>query len=88
MVMHVHDGNEALDFLYRAGRFASAMPGQPAVILLDLHMPRVNGFEVLERMKADPKLKSIPVVCMSASRNEEDVPVGLSPRRERLHREA
>ena len=73
IVVHVHDGDEALDFLYRAGRFASAMPGHPAVVLLDLHMPKVNGFEFLERIKADPKLKPIPVVCMSASRNEEDV---------------
>lgn len=70
---HVHDGAEALDYLYRRGAFAAREPGQPAVVLLDLKMPRVDGLEVLRQVKGDAALKRIPVVVMTSSREEQDL---------------
>ena len=72
-VFHVRDGAEALDFLYRRGEFEGRGNGQPAVILLDLKMPKVDGLEVLRQIKGDPKLKIIPVVVMTSSREEQDL---------------
>lgn len=72
-VIHVRDGAEALDFLYRRGQFADRPPGNPAVVLLDLKMPKVGGLDVLRQMKADPALQMIPVVVMTSSREEQDV---------------
>jgi len=72
-VLHLRDGAEALDFLYRRGTFAGRTNGQPAVVLLDLKMPRVDGMEVLRQVKADPDLKTIPVVIMTSSREERDL---------------
>jgi CheY-like chemotaxis protein len=72
-VVHVRDGAEALDYLYRRGAFADRSNGQPAVVLLDLKMPKVDGMEVLRQMKGDPTLKLIPVVVMTSSREEQDV---------------
>ncbi len=72
-VVHVRDGAEALDYLYRRGSFAGRVNGQPAVVLLDLKMPRVEGLEVLRQIKSDPDLKLIPVVVMTSSREEQDV---------------
>jgi two-component system response regulator len=69
----LHDGAEALDYLYRRGEFAGCTDAQPAVILLDLKMPRVDGIEVLRQIKGDPVLKMIPVVVMTSSREEQDV---------------
>ena len=65
------DGVEALDFLFRRGAFANA--DAPDLILLDLNLPKRNGREVLEEIKNDPKLKSIPVVVLTTSRAEEDI---------------
>jgi len=67
------DGAEALDYLYRRGAFASRIGDLPVVILLDLKMPRVDGLEVLRRIKADPELKKIPVVMLTSSREEQDL---------------
>lgn len=67
------DGGEALDYLYRRGKFSARGPGNPDVVLLDIKMPRVNGLEVLQRIKADPQLHSIPVVMLTSSREEKDV---------------
>jgi len=67
------DGAEALDYLYRRGRFATRLPGEPVVILLDLKMPKVDGIEVLRQLKADPALKFIPVVMLTSSREEQDL---------------
>jgi CheY-like chemotaxis protein len=75
-VVHVRDGVEALDYLWRRGSFAGRSDGQPVVVLLDLKMPRVNGLEVLRTIKADPKLKVIPVVMMTSSREERDLVAG------------
>jgi len=72
-VVHVRDGAEALDYLYRRGSFTSRAPGEPAVVLLDLKMPKVDGLEVLRQVKSDPQLKLIPVVVMTSSREEGDL---------------
>jgi CheY-like chemotaxis protein len=72
-VVTLRDGAEALDYLYRRGEFASRGNGEPAVILLDLKMPKVDGMEVLRQIKSDPALKSIPVVVMTSSREEQDL---------------
>lgn len=71
-VQTLRDGVEALDYLFRRGEFAGRSDGHPAVVLLDLKMPRVDGLEVLRQMKADPALRLIPVVIMTSSREEQD----------------
>lgn len=73
-VQVLQDGAEALDFLFPAGDFAD-WPGaaRPKVILLDLKLPKVDGLEVLRRLKADPRTKSIPVVVMTSSQEEQDI---------------
>lgn len=67
------DGEEALDYLYRRGKFMGRANGNPAVILLDLKLPKVDGLEVLERIRADEALKLIPVVVLTSSREERDM---------------
>jgi len=69
----VGDGAQALDYLYCRGTFKSRTTGNPAVILLDLKMPKVDGLEVLRAIKQDEKLKSIPVVMLTSSREESDL---------------
>ncbi|MCP2276836.1 two-component system, unclassified family, response regulator [Nocardia amikacinitolerans] len=70
--LHVaHDGQEALDFLYRQGEFADAP--RPDLILLDLNLPKYDGRQVLEKIKADPDLTHIPVVVLTTSAAEEDI---------------
>jgi CheY-like chemotaxis protein len=72
-VVHVRDGAEALDYLHRRGQFADRSNGEPAVVLLDLKMPKVDGLEVLREIKADAILRLIPVVIMTSSREEGDM---------------
>jgi len=72
-VVVVSDGQQALDFLRRQGEFSQRSDGNPAVVLLDLKLPKVNGLEVLEQVKRDPELKSIPVVMLTSSREESDL---------------
>ena len=72
-VVHVRDGADALDYLYRRAEFAHRSNGQPAVVLLDLKMPKVDGLAVLRQIKGDPALKMIPVVMMTSSREEQDL---------------
>lgn len=67
------DGEQALDYLHRRGRFADRTGPQPAVILLDLKMPKVDGREVLRQIRADPGLREIPVVILTSSREESDL---------------
>jgi two-component system, chemotaxis family, response regulator Rcp1 len=71
LVHTARDGVEALAYLRRQGEFADAM--RPALVLLDINMPRKNGFEVLSEMKEDPNLKSIPVVMLTTSHREADI---------------
>ena len=70
----VEDGEELLDYLYRRGKYAdeSQWP-TPGLILLDLNMPRKDGREALQEIKADPRLRRIPIVALTTSRAEEDV---------------
>lgn len=71
---HVKDGAEALDFIYCKGIYASRnISGNPKLILLDLKMPKVTGMQVLEKVKSDPDLKSIPVVILTSSKEDPDV---------------
>lgn len=72
-VVVVNDGVEALDYLYVRGRFAGRPRGNPAVVLLDIKMPKLDGLEVLKRMKADEGLRSVPVVMLTSSREESDL---------------
>lgn len=69
----VRDGAKALDYLYRRGRYAARENINPALVLLDLKMPKVTGLEVLKEIKADAGLKTIPVVMLTSSREEGDL---------------
>lgn len=73
LVDHVRDGAEALDYLLCRGAYANRTSGNPGVVLLDLKMPKVDGLEVLREVKGNPRLKMIPVVMMTSSREEQDV---------------
>jgi CheY-like chemotaxis protein len=72
-VVVTRDGEEALDYLYRRGRYAGRPAGHPVVVLLDLKMPKVSGLEVLRTLKADPQLKTVPVVVLTSSRESRDL---------------
>lgn len=72
-VLVVGDGAEALDYLLRRGRFEAREGGNPAVLLLDLKMPKVDGLEVLKVVKSDPSLRNLPVVVLTSSREEKDL---------------
>ena len=72
-VVVVNDGAEALDYLYRRGKFSMRADNDPAVVLLDLKMPKVDGLEVLRTIKKDDKLKTIPLVILTSSREEKDL---------------
>ena len=70
----VNDGEELMNYLRHCGMHAPpASSPRPALILLDLNMPRKNGWEVLKEIKADPALRSIPVIVLTTSKEEEDV---------------
>ena len=72
-IIVVSDGQEALDYLRRAGRFAQRPGGDPLLVLLDLKMPRVDGLAVLRAIKQEPALRHIPVVMLTSSREEQDL---------------
>jgi two-component system response regulator len=72
-ILHLCDGAEALDYLYRRGAFAERSDDQPPIVLLDLKMPKVDGLEVLHQIKSDPELRSIPIVVMTSSWDEQDL---------------
>lgn len=69
----VQDGEELLDFLKRRGAYEGSEAPRPGLILLDLKMPKKDGFEALEEIKKDPELRNIPVVILTTSRADEDV---------------
>lgn len=72
-VVVVHDGEEALDYLYCRGDYKMRFAGDPAVVLLDLKLPKVNGLEVLRQIKGDEQLRDIPVVVLTSSREDTDL---------------
>lgn len=72
-VVITRDGQQALDYLYCAGEFKDRPKDNPAVMLLDLKLPKVGGLEVLQRIKADEQLKMIPIVVLTSSKEEKDV---------------
>ena len=72
-IVHVEDGVEAMEYLHRKGRFADRSDEDPAVLLLDIKMPRMDGLEVLQRIRADERLRRMPVVILSSSREESDL---------------
>jgi CheY-like chemotaxis protein len=72
-VVVVRDGEEALNYLKRQGAYKDRPEGNPAVVLLDLKMPKVDGLQVLRAIKGDEQLKKIPVVMLTSSREEKDL---------------
>ncbi|MBW8823648.1 MAG: response regulator [Xanthomonadales bacterium] len=72
-VVHVEDGVEALDYLHRRGKYDGRDPNMPAVVLLDIKMPRMDGVEVLRALRADNEFRHMPIVILSSSREERDV---------------
>ncbi len=72
-IVLVGDGEEALDYLFARGKYAGRTDGNPLLVLLDLKMPKVDGLEVLRVIKSDPNLRTLPVVMLTASREEQDV---------------
>ncbi|WP_433966748.1 response regulator [Tunturiibacter gelidiferens] len=72
-VVVARDGEEALDYLYCRGKFTTRSSDNPAVILLDLKLPKIDGLEVLKQIKSDENLKFIPVVVLTSSKEEKDL---------------
>ncbi len=72
-IIVTRDGSEALDFLLRRGEYANRESSVPIVVFLDLKMPKMDGLDVLQRMKADPSLQTIPVVMLTSSNQEVDL---------------
>ena len=74
-LIHLTDGEQALDFIFSTGQFtgSNSFQSQPKLILLDIQMPKINGLEVLEKIKSHPQLKSIPVVMLTSSKEHPDV---------------
>lgn len=73
-VLHLEDGAEALDFIFAEGNYSQRnMEDKPKLILLDLKMPKVNGIEVLQRLKLDDRTKNIPVVMLTSSKEDPDI---------------
>lgn len=72
----VKDGEEALDYLFKRGAFADRPNGNPSVVILDLHLPKRNGLEVLQAIRKSAALKHLPVVILTSSREEQDLTRG------------
>ncbi len=72
-IVWVKDGQEALDYLFVTGAHAGREPGQPAVVLLDLKLPKLDGIQVLERVKQSDDLRTLPIVMLTSSREEADL---------------
>jgi len=74
-LIHVRDGEEALDFIFATGKYAgrNEILPRPKIVLLDIQMPKVNGIEVLQKMKSDSRTHSIPVVILTSSKEDPDI---------------
>ena len=72
-IVHVEDGIDCLDYLHARGKYAGRPEGLPAVLLLDIKMPRMDGLEVLRELRNDEQLKRLPVVVLTSSREETDL---------------
>ncbi len=72
-IVVARDGEEALDYLYLRGPFAGRAEGDPTVVLLDLKLPKIDGLEVLQKVKGDPALRHVPIVMLTSSREEQDL---------------
>jgi CheY-like chemotaxis protein len=68
-----HDGAAALDYMFRRGVYQDRAQGNPALILLDLKLPKVDGLEVLKQIKADPTMQHVPIVMLTSSREDKDL---------------
>jgi two-component system, response regulator len=69
----VRDGEEVLDFMYHRGAYADRPAGLPLVVLLDLKMPKLDGLDVLRTLRADPEMRTVPIVMLTSSREEADL---------------
>lgn len=74
-LFHVKDGEEALEFIFASGRYASSRSifNSPKVVLLDIQMPKVNGIEVLQKIKSDERTRSTPIVILTSSKEDPDI---------------
>jgi two-component system response regulator len=72
-IVIVRDGVEALDFLFATGAHAGRGDGLPALVLLDLKLPKLDGFEVLKKMREDPRTRLLPVVILTSSKEQQDI---------------
>ena len=72
-VVHVRDGQEALDYIHCTGTYANRVPDGPLLVLLDINMPKVDGVEVLRHLKADPKTEQLPVIMLTTTDDPREV---------------
>lgn len=72
-VIVVNDGEEALDYLHRRGRYRLRAPGEPVVVLLDIKLPKVDGLQVLQELRSHKSMEKLPVVMLTSSREERDI---------------
>jgi len=74
----VEDGEEALDFVYRMGKYNNGNAHRPGLILLDVKLPKIDGFTVLKQLKNDPEYKNIPIVMLTTSSRDEEIVKGYA----------
>ena len=72
-IVHTQDGADTMDYLFARGKYAGRSGGDPAVLLLDINMPKVDGLEVLQQLRAHERLRRLPVVMLTSSREESDL---------------